>query len=237
MKLSNVTIVLVEPKSPGNIGSVARVMKNTGLENLILISPCDWHDLEAKKMAVGDLSLIEKAKVYSDLKEALTPFRWTVATTRRTRRRFDQVLTPREVAQKIKEFPSRSKVALVFGPEDHGLSNPDLSLCHSLSTIPSSQKFPSLNLAQAVMVYAYEMYAAASWVSKKKRKDIAGVKELEGMYDHLEKMLFEIQYFTRGKPETLMESIRNFLNRADLSSRDVRILRGICSVVQKKVKR
>ncbi|MBI1870879.1 MAG: RNA methyltransferase [Chlamydiae bacterium] len=235
-KLENISIVLVHPQNPGNIGSVLRAMGNGGLTHLVLVDPCDLNNPELKKMAVGDLSILGKAKIYSDLKEALKPFRWTIATTRRHRRRFNQTLSPREVVEKIKGVHSQSKIAIVFGPEDKGLENAELALCQNLSTIPSHAHFPSLNLAQAVMIYSYEIYRARIEKFQSKSEDFVGMKALEGMYGHLEKTLFQIGYFTRGKPERLMESIRNFLGRALLSARDIRILRGICSTIERKLK-
>lgn len=187
-------------------------------------------------MAVGDMSILEKAQVFDDLKTALKSFRWSIATTRRHRRRFREGESPREIAKKISAFPTHSKVAIVFGPEDQGLGNADLALCQSVSSIPSHSAFPSLNLAQAVMVYAYELYCASLSGSKQQMDDLAGHKELEGMFEHFEKTLFHIDYFNRGKSATLMESIRSFLNRARLSRRDVRILRGIFTTVMRRAK-
>lgn len=236
MKFNHIAIVLVRPKSAGNIGSVCRAMKNTGLSRLILIDPCDYLNDEAKKMAVGDRSILGKARVYSDLKKALKPFHWTIATTRRARRRFNEEWTPKDIAQRIVHLPDTHKVALVFGPEDMGLSNEEISLCQAMLTIPSHPKFPSLNLAQAVMVCVYEIYCASlSNVCPSSKEDLASMEALEGMYQHLQKVLTELKYFSRGKPGTLMESIRNFLGRARLGARDVRILRGVFSTIQRRV--
>lgn len=235
MKLSNVSIVLVRPKNPGNIGAVARAMKNTGLRKLILIDPCDFKTPEVEKMAVGDFSILGKVRIYKGLKEALKPFLWAVATTRRARRRFKPLLSPKEVAQKVAFMKNHARIALVFGPEDMGLENAEIALCQNVSTIPAHQALPSLNLAQAVMIYAYEIYCASLRRSKACVGDLASVRELEGMYEHFEKVLRKIKFFSRGKPQRLMESIRNFLSRAALSPRDVRILRGIFSTIERRV--
>ncbi len=259
MKLSDITIVLVRTIKSGNIGSVSRAMKNAGLSQLILVNPCDFENDEARKMAVGDMSILKKAKIFRNLKTAIKPFHWTVATTRRKRRRFNQFFSPRQVAEKIGSLPAGMKVAIVFGPEDQGLENQELALCQSISCIPSHSSFPSLNLAQAVMVYAYEIYVAslnlkdrlkAKGTTKtknheilgfgtqnlKQAKDIASQKEFEGMFGHLKDTLEHLGYFTKGKPETLMESIRNFMHRAQLGSRDIRILRGVFTTIVRKTK-
>jgi tRNA/rRNA methyltransferase len=237
MKLSNISIVLVKPKGSGNVGSVARAMKNTGLKQLVLIDPCDFKNLEAKKMAVGDTSILGKAKVYSDLKDALGSYQFTVATTRRMRRRFNQFLSPREIAERIAALPNHFKIALVFGAEDKGLENAEIAHCQFVSTIPSHPKLPSLNLAQAVMIYAYEIYCRGLETIKTEKQDMASVQELEAMYEHFERTLRLIKFFNRGKSETLMESIRNFLGRAKLSSRDIRILRGIFSTIRLRLQK
>lgn len=235
MKLSNISIVLVRPIQPGNVGSVVRAMKNSGLRHLVLVDPCDIESDDAKKMAIGDTQILGNAKIYTSLKEALQRFTWTVATTRRVRRRFDSMLTPKGVAEKIKSLPDRARIAVVFGPEDRGLENAELALCQAVSTIPSHPKFPSMNLAQAVMVHAYEIYCKSLSKSKTSSKDLASVKELEGMYGHLKMALTRIGFFNRGKPETLMESIINFVGRSDLSPRDVRIMRGICATILRQL--
>jgi tRNA/rRNA methyltransferase len=178
------------------------------------------------------MSILGKARIYPHLKEALGNYQCTVATTRRTRRRFNQFLSPKEVAEKITALPDDFKVALVFGPEDKGLENAEVAHCQFVSTIPSHSKFPSLNLAQAVMIYAYELFCTSLKSSKTKKSDLASVQALESMYEHFEQTLKLIRFFNRGKPETLMESIRNFLGRAQLSDRDIRILRGIFSTIK-----
>jgi tRNA/rRNA methyltransferase len=236
MRLEHISIVLVRPRGPGNIGSVVRAMKNTGLKNLVLIDPCDFKNDETRKMAVGDTKILNKAKIFPTLKEALKPYHFTVATTRRTRRRFNQFVAAREMAQKIVRLPKTSKIAVVFGTEDKGLKNAEISLCQAVSMIPSHPKFPSLNLAQAVMVYAYEIFLAAWKSMPEENTDLASNEEMEGMYGHLQTVLEQIEFFTRGKPQTLMESIRNFSSRTSLSPRDVRILRGIFSSIQRKIK-
>jgi len=236
MGLDHISIVLVRPQGPGNIGSVVRAMKNTGLKNLVLINPCDFKNEETRKMAVGDTRILNRAKIFPTLKEALKPYHFTVATTRRTRRRFNQFVPVRKMAQKIVRLPKTSKIAVVFGPEDKGLKNAEISLCQAVSMIPSHPKFPSLNLAQAVMIYAYEVFLAAAEAEPEESKDLASNEEMEGMYGHLQTVLEQIEFFTRGKPETLMESIRNFSSRAALSPRDVRILRGVFSSIQRKIK-
>ncbi len=257
MRLSDIAIVLVRTKKSGNIGSVSRAMKNGGLSQLILVNPCDFENDEARKMAVGDMSVLKKAKIFHDLKTALKPFHWTLATTRRKRRRFNQFFSPRQVAEKVGSLPAGTKIAIVFGPEDQGLENQELALCQSISCIPSHSSFPSLNLAQAVMVYAYEIYSSSLELKnrfkvKKSTKtkhtgnskletqdlklDVASQKEFEGMFGHLENTLEHIGYFTKGKPETLMQSIRNFMHRAQLGSRDIRILRGVFTTIVRKIK-
>lgn len=241
MDLKNITIILVQPLNPGNIGSVSRAMRNTGLDRLRLIQPCDFRGDETRKMAVGDMSILTKARVCENLRDALKGVHLAVATTRRSRRRFSGFLSPRELAAQLAALPARSKAAIVFGPEDKGLSNSDIALCQRVSTIPAHGRFPSYNLAQAVMIYAYEIFCAFQDTvharrlpGAGRRGDLATVRELEGMYGHWEQVLGLIKFFNRGRPQTLMESIRGFMGRSALSSRDIRILRGMFAAIELK---
>lgn len=235
----DITFILVKPRYPGNIGSVARGMKNMGFSRLVVVSPATLptHP-EALRLAVGAADLLKKAKVYETVEEACKGLHFLVGTSRRVgKHRSDFVLLP-ELAKRL---PKKQKIGILFGPEEKGLSNRDLAHCHLVCSIPSSPDFPSLNLAQAVMIMAYQLRL------HKKMPDVrseiqttyedgtlkpqfahASVEELEGMYEHLEKALSAIRFFANPNAFHLMRSIRQIFGRTGLTQREVKIFRGIC---------
>jgi tRNA/rRNA methyltransferase len=138
------------------------------------------------------------------------------------------VKTPREVAARLVSICAKNEVALVFGPEDRGLSNADLRLCHELVTIPSAD-FSSLNLAQAVMVLCYELFLAGRQQRLKPFvPKLANRRELDTMYEHLKEVFVKINFINPENPDFWMRSIRRFFSRIGLQARDVKVIRGIC---------
>lgn len=228
LKLANVAIVLVEPQIPENIGSVARAMNNMGLTRLILVKPgcCDLTRI--LKMATGpSIDIVEAMQVYDELMSALGPYHYIVGTTARTGAQRPALTDPRRLAHDLIPISRNNQVAILFGPEDRGLSNEHLRLCHSTATIPTGS-FPSLNLSQAVMVVAYEIFLASREPSTETLPRLANRFELEGMYDHLKDALMRIGFINPQNPEHWMLNIRRFLSRLPMRAREVRIIRGIC---------
>jgi len=247
--LQNIAIVLVRPQFAGNIGSVCRAMKNMGLSKLILVAP--EHDPlapEAKMMATSAQDLLRKAKIFSSLEEALVGFRWIAGTSARKGRNRGPFISPREICPEIIGHARSIPVAILFGPEDRGLTNEELAPCQALISIPTHPGLSSLNLAQAVMLVGYELYLArlteignAGWGmrnEKRVRKDetgspswppapLADFQKLENMYAHLEQLLLHIGFLDPKNPKRIMHTLRRIFGRANLSDRDVAILRGI----------
>ena len=160
--LRNITIVLVRPQYAGNIGSVCRAMKNMGLSRLILVSPGqDPLSAEARMMATSARDILQKAKIFSSLEEALRGFRWIAGTSARKGINRGPFISPREISPEILQHARSIPVAILFGPEDRGLTNQDLDPCHALIRISTHPGLSSLNLAQAVMVMGYELYLAS----------------------------------------------------------------------------
>lgn len=228
MKLENIYIVLVEPIYAGNIGAVARAMKNMGLERLALVNPGAAIDLEAYRMSAGADDILRAAPVYPSLREALAETNLAIATTARSGKRRRRTLTPRHMAAKLSDLTEVNRVAVVFGPEDRGLKNEDLALCQWLVTIPANPRFNSLNLAQAVMIVCYELWLASAQAPEEAPLQLASINRLEAMYDHLEATLLRIGFLHQNNPERMMYSLRRIFGRAGLEERDVRIIRGIC---------
>ncbi len=228
----SIAVVLVRPLFAGNLGSVARAMKNMGLKDLRLVAPkADKTELDARKMAAHAQDLLKKSKIFPDLKSALIGFDLVVGTSRRKGRERGNWTTPREFAAQVGEMPAKQKTALVFGPEDSGLLNDDVALCQRMIHIPSHDDFPSLNLAQAVMVLAYELFIARTSRRKAKgstARKTAKLQVLEGMYEDLGSLLAEIGFLNKQNPKHLMRLLRQFFNRARPTEKEVRIFRGMC---------
>ncbi|RLB12304.1 MAG: RNA methyltransferase [Deltaproteobacteria bacterium] len=226
--LDNINIVLVEPQIPENIGSVARAMNNMGLTGLIVVNPKNCELSRVLKTATGSsIDIVEQMEVFGDLLEALGRFQYVVGTTARIGALRPALTRPRELAQQLISISQNNLVALVFGPEDRGLSNAELRYCHTIATIPTA-RFASLNLAQAVMIFCYEIFMASRETEPETIPRMANKFELEGMYEHLKQVLTKIGFIDPQNPEHWMLNIRRFLSRTPLKARDVRIIRGIC---------
>ncbi len=235
--LDNISIVLVNTKTPGNIGATARCMMNMGLSRLILVRPPQDENNEAMKLAAGAEKIIGTAMVFPTLKEAVADHGLVVGTTRHASRRRKNIRTPREMAGQIIPLLSGNRVAIVFGREVNGLDKEDFALCHELIVIPSSGAFPSLNLSHAVMIAAYELFLAAhSSISSLDERVLAPAEELENFYRHLQMTLEDIGFIGKENKNQMMFSLRQIFSRAQLDQRDVNILRGVLGRMERAVK-
>jgi TrmH family RNA methyltransferase len=231
--LHNISIVLVDTKTPANIGATARCMMNMGLSRLILVQPPEDLLREAYKLAAGADVILDKAEVFSSLKEAISNYGFVIGTSRQMGRLRKNIRTPREAAQTIIPLLPRNKVAVVFGNEVNGLEREDLSLCNEIISIPSSDVFPSLNLSHAVMIIAYELFLASRERISPDAKELAPSKTVEDFYQHLQKTLLDIEFLGQNEAERMMFMLRQLFGRSRLSQRDVNILRGILSAVER----
>jgi tRNA/rRNA methyltransferase len=228
VKRENIGIILVEPQIPENIGAVARAMNNMGIKRLILVKPKKYNITSILKVAtVHSTDIIEDMKVYDDLSNALANFQYVVGTTARLGAMRPALTTPQSLAMNLVSIARENRVAILFGPEDRGLSNDHLRFCHTITTIPTSD-FPSLNLAQAVMIICYEIFQAKRDASETNVPRLANSFELEGMYDHLYNVLTKIGFLNPQNPERWMLNIRRFFSRIPLQAMEVRLIRGIC---------
>jgi tRNA/rRNA methyltransferase len=232
--LQNIAIVLVRPQFAGNIGSVSRAIKNMGLSRLILVSPAQDHLCsEARMMATSAKDILEEAEVFSSQEDALAGFRWVVGTSARKGRNRGPFISPREICPEIIGNAWSIPVAVLFGPEDRGLTNEELAPCQALISMPTHPRLPSLNLAQAVMILCYELRMAAlahqagGASSPGPYPKLAEFHKVEGMYTHLEDLLLRIAFLDPKNPKRIMHTLRRIFGRANLSDRDVAILRGI----------
>jgi tRNA/rRNA methyltransferase len=232
-----VRFVLVRPGSGGNIGASARAIKNMGFAELWLVEPRAFDTVEAERMAHGATDVLQSAHRTATLAEALLGCRWTVGATRRLGRRRPVTWSPRELARAVYAEPGRRPLALVFGPEEDGLDMADLALCDHIVRIPAAAAQPSLNLAQAVLVVAYELFVAAPGDAPGANAGVemspdATAEQMERLYAHLESVLLEVGFVRPDTAPARMLAVRHVLGRVRLRAGDVRLLRGICRQVQ-----
>ncbi len=230
--LKNFSIVLSHPKIPENIGAAARAACNMGIGGLIVVAPEDPDPERMLKMATHTAAhFIRGMAVYPDLKEALANFSYIVGTSARTGRGRRSVLSPREVAPLLVQKADQNKIALVFGTEDKGLTNAEISLCHQLVKIPTAE-FSSLNLAQAVMIVCYEVFLANFKPQQKDIPRLANSQELELMYEKVKETLIKISFIHPSNPDHWMMNIRRFCSRIGLSKNEVNLLMGVCRQIE-----
>ena len=228
VKRENISIVLVEPQIPENIGAVARAMNNMDIRKLILVSPKNDDMTRILKTAtLHSVHIVDCMEVHRDLNHALGPFEYIVGTTARIGDKRPPMTNPRNLARELISISQENAIAILFGPEDRGLSNEQLRFCHTITTIPTTD-FSSLNLSQAVMVICYEIFTASEEAIKEVVPRLADSFELEGMYAHLRSVLMKIGFLNPQNPEHWMMNIRRFFSRLRLRARETRIIRGIC---------
>ena len=228
IRMDHVAIVLVRPRFPENVGAAARAMKNMGIHRLIVVKPENYDLPRVLKMATHVAAdIVSNVWITESLKEALSDFHMVIGATARLGGERGVVHPPDDIARRLIPVSQENSIAVVFGPEDRGLSNDDIRLCHELVNIPTAD-FSSLNLAQAVMVLCYELFTAGIPESAVKAPRLATRHELDGMYDQLRDVLVRINYINPENPDYWMNKIRRFLTRVQLRAGDVSIIRGIC---------
>ena len=233
MKPEHLSVILVAPQGPINIGAVCRVMKNFGFTKLRLVNPTrQYRGLSAKKMALTAFHILEAAEIFDDLSSALHDIQVAFGTTRRFGKYRKNFYTPSGASEKIRDFGPDITCAMVMGPEDTGLETKDLDLCQHFITIPTHDGYPSMNLSHALSVLLYEV-SLKSDTGKKFRDPspgkLASGSELGQMFAHMKKTLLDIEYLDPQNPDHLLRTFRRIFGESGLSSRDVRIVRGLMS--------
>ncbi|NVN90625.1 MAG: RNA methyltransferase [Desulfuromonadales bacterium] len=230
--VDNISIVMVEPQSPGNIGMVCRAMKNMGLSRLRLVKGCDRFHPESLKFAVSAKDLLERAELFDDLPSALSDCTLTVGTTRRHGKYRQEILSPPEVATLLKSHAAPGcHAAIVFGREDNGLTTDELSLCRWHATIPSSTEYGSLNLSQAVLIFCYELGKATDSPGGGRIEQLATSLEMESLFSQMDTCLQKIGFLNEQNPGHIMRSLRRLFFRSELDNREVAILRGMLTQI------
>lgn len=241
--LPAIRIVLVEPSHPGNIGAVARAMKNMALSRLVLVRPKAFPHEEATARASGAGDVLAAASVVGSVAEAVADCGFVAATTSRSRDKNFRALDLHEAAQCIFDKSSLAPAAVLFGAERTGLTNEELALAHLLIRIPANPDYPSLNLAMAVQLLTYELFrAAGSPASTRPLSEPvvppANGADMERFYAHLQEVMDEVDFRDRTTGGThLMTRIRRLFQRCEMDQNEVNILRGILTSVQRKRRR
>ncbi len=236
--LDNIRIVLVNTSHPGNIGAVARAMKNMGLSKLVLVEPKKFPHDEATWRASSANDVLESAQVCASLEEAVAECGLVIGTSARGRTIPWPLLDPRHCAQRAYAEASKHEVAFVFGREDRGLTNEELQLCNLHLNIPADEEYSSLNLAMAVQVVSYELRmthlsddltddALAEW-----DQPPATIEQLQRYFEHLEETLLEMGFLNPRAPKQLMTRMRRLYSRARPDDMEINILRGILTSTQ-----
>jgi len=238
-----VAVVLVRPREEGNVGAAARAMANMGLGRLILVEPAASLGPTAKAFAVGARHVLDGCSRVASLREALAPFPRVIGTTStRDRRQAVPLIGPRQLPERLAADPPGTPVALVFGPEVGGLTNEELACANLVVSIPCAPVQPTLNLAQAVLILAYELYQARLGAAPRPAlgaAELAGAAglaaeppatsaDVDGLFDQAAAVLRRIGFDRDSTFPGVLRDLRAAAARARLSEREAAILRGIC---------
>jgi tRNA (cytidine32/uridine32-2'-O)-methyltransferase len=241
MNPDNIRIVLVNTSHPGNIGGVARAMKNMGLTRLYLVAPKDYPNEQAEWRAASATDVLESAVVVRTLEEAIGDCQFVVGTSARERRIPWPLQDARQCAERMAQASSKEQVAVLFGREDRGLTNEELKVCNLHLNIPTSDAYSSLNLAMAVQIVTYELKMASASAARDEHEQwdtpFASRDNMERFYTHLEEALIAIEFLDPAAPRQLMSRLRRLYNRVRLDEMELNILRGILTETQKWVER
>lgn len=245
----NIRIVLVETSHPGNVGAVARAMKNMLLESLYLVQPKQFPDSHAMARSSGAIDVLNNAVVCDSLAEAVSDCRLIIAASARSRSIPWPTTTAPEAAQKLIDASQQGPVALVFGREDRGLNNEELDHCHCMVQLPANPDFSSLNIAAAVQVFSYEIrktfLAGFSQHPNPSSAEPAGPSELDDdkpasslnikrLFNHLESTLVQVNFMPAHRTRTLMRKLMRFFYKSQITEEEVRIFRGILTELQRQ---
>lgn len=275
--LENIRTVLIHTTHPGNIGASARALKTMGLSDLTLVSPKDFPSQEAIARAANAQDILENAKVVPTLKEALSGSNLILGTSGRSRTLSLPILTPREAAniimqglqagqearqgmektevravqsvQSVQQCEAQSKIALLFGNEQHGLLNEELEVCHYQIQIPTHPEYSSLNLASAVQIVSYEIFYAYCLINSSSFSDatfsssadlggsvdLPNFESLTEFYDTLEKVLLDIRFLDPNHPGQMMTRLKRLFSRAKIDKTELTLLRGMLGAIQRVI--
>lgn len=235
--LDNIRIVLINTQFPGNIGAVARAMKNMGLSRLYLVNPSCSLDKEAYIRATSATNILENAIIADTLDEVISDCQLVVGTSTRDRGMSLPLLTARESGEQIASEAICTQVAVIFGQESCGLQGVDLKKCNFHGYIPANPNYSSLNLAAAVQTFCYEIFQATEATRTQPKDNVYDYpknKDMEYFYAHMEKVLTDVNFIIPQHPGQMMQRLRRLFNRARPDQKELNILRGVLSAIEKK---
>jgi len=228
---TNLKVVLVEPKGPLNVGSIARLCANFDVHELRIISPkCNLYSLEAKKMALKGQKYLDKCKIFNNLQQAIFDCDLVLASCGRVDKSKDSFFeSPEDISKWISSMKQINNLAIVFGREDRGLTNEELLMAHRIFNIPSSDNYPSLNLSHAVSIILYELNKSPKRDLHKDLKvfDLASSKQINESFLEIEEMLFRVGYLLKHTSRAKISKFKKYILRANTSIHEMNILRGI----------
>ncbi|MFO7932274.1 MAG: RNA methyltransferase [Desulfosalsimonas sp.] len=226
--IEKIAIVLNRPRYPENIGAAARAMHNMGLRDLVLVNPESFDADRALTLATHTAAnVVKKIRVYPDLAEALSEFGYVAGTTARLGSRRRAAVGPQAIAERLVTICENNRAAMVFGPEDRGLTNEETRLCHCLVNIPTAG-FSSLNLAHSVMVICYELFKATLEPAAQSAPRLATRRELDIMYSQLKDTLLRIGFIKADNPDYRLDGFRRFFSRFPMRAGEASLIRGVC---------
>lgn len=231
--LAQIRVVLVRPRGAANVGSVARAMKNMGLRDLCLVAPRARSTMVARAMAVHAHDVLTQARSVETIAAAVADCHLVVGTTCRGGSYRAAADDLEAAAPQIAAAARRGSVAVLFGPEDHGLTNEDLQHCQRLISISTDPAYASLNLAQAVLICCYELRRATGAApAEPERRPPAPAAEVERMLEHLQRALLKIGFLLPDNPAHIMLALRQLFGRTTLDEREVRIFLGLARQIE-----
>ena len=234
-----VQIVLVETSHPGNIGSVARAMKNMGLAKLSLINPKKFPHQEATALAGNATDVLDNAKIFSSIQEAVNTSKVIYATSARERTIEWPTLTANDAASEIQELVANEiEVSILFGREDRGLTNDELQLANKHLIIPAHPDYPVLNIAMSTQVVCYELYQAAQKNSVESWQDFPEYtsEELNNLIDHFNETVIALELVDPNNPKQIMTRMERMFRRLYPDQMEGNFLRGFLKAVNKRIK-
>ena len=234
--LSSIRFVLVGTTHPGNIGAVARAMKNMALSNLYLVKPKHYPSADATARASGADDLLSTAVVCGTVQEAIADCNLVIGASVRSRTISWPEITAQECPEKVRSTAPRGNTAILFGREHSGLTNAELDCCHFLMKIPCNPRFSSLNLASAAQIIGYELFTQLENSPEPAVESaiLAQAAQLEMFYHHLFQTMQDVGFIHPDKSRTVRRRLRRLFNRALLESKEIDMLRGILSAIQRK---
>ena len=240
MSLSNlINIVLIETSHPGNIGSVARAMKTMGLKNLLLINPRKFPSGDANALSGNAIDILEKAKVYKNLKDAIKDSTFVYATSARVRTIQWPTKNAQDAAEEIvKQVSANKKISIIFGREDRGLTNEELQIANTHIEIPANPEYPVLNIAMSAQIICYEILKASIDTTARDWHDYPEVdsENLQMLIDHFIETATDIDVINPDNPKKIISRIKRMFTRLHPDEMETSFLRGFLSGIKKKIK-